>query len=161
MCLLVCTDISLETQTQKKQTQFECLGDGVWSSKVPDLWSAETSSPYYHSEFQIHIPTAETMKSRGLPQPAWVEDPSMSSWLTVRCGFKPPTLWSSRISFFKVMDTKGGYRWIQDTNWSKRAEKRMKETRKMIKVLERFWYIEILNRLLSLKKRLREEMTDL
>lgn len=120
-------------------------------------WSAETSSPYYRSQFQIHIPTAETMKSRGLPQPAWVEDPSMPSWLTVRCGFKPPTLWSSRISFFKVMHTKGGYRWIQDTNWSKRAEKRMKETRKMIKVLERFWYIEILNTLLSLKKRLRDD----
>lgn len=159
MCLLVCTDISLETQTQEQQTQFECLGDGVWSSKVPlnsrdqltllSLWSLDT---YSHSRNNEKQGTA----------PAWMSGgPEYALWLTVRCGFKSPTLWSSRISFFKVMDTKGGYRWIQDTNWSNRAEKRVKETRKMIKVLERFWYIEILNRLLSLKKRLREEMTDL
>lgn len=72
MCLLVCTDISLETQTQKKQTQFECLGDGVWSSKVPlisrdqlTLLSLSIPDTYSHSRNNEKQATAPACMSGG------------------------------------------------------------------------------------------------
>lgn len=169
MCAPVCvfTDICLEKQTRILVTAPR-TGNVLYpvtdEQHASAAWQQSPAQPPTSLNLREIFPVSSNEKQGNAMtwKGRWPKD---ALWGTGRHGFKSPTLWSlsSWISVFpfKVTGVTGGYRWMQEIDWSNRAWKKMEELQRMIKFLECLWYTEIVNRLLSLENRLREEMTCL